>query len=184
MNDSREVPAGARVFCLTPEQCIPLLLDPAMLALLVLVALLAPPMPAASLLLEGRRLLGCKASSSGVSSTTPLPFTLLTSGRSLGALRLELAQPTCFKRVCSFTGPYGHVGAALKNKQKGSCMPLQMSFIRLMGVTDHLPSGHPGCWRMLSWSQKPSSQRSSSRPQEYPASSSPAVHLLVVVQQK
>lgn len=97
MNGSRALAAGARIFCLTLEQCVPLLLDPAMLALSVLAALLAPLTPAASLLLEGSRLLGCKASSSGVSSTTPLPFTLLTSGRSLGALRLELAQPTCSK---------------------------------------------------------------------------------------
>ena len=42
----------------------------------------------------GRLSLGCRASSRGVSSTMPRPLMLLTSGRSLGALRLELAQPT------------------------------------------------------------------------------------------
>ena len=70
-----------------------------MLALPVLAVMLAPPLPAAESRLTGRRSLGCKASSSGVSITTPLPLTLLASGRSLGSLRLELAQPTCFNKL-------------------------------------------------------------------------------------
>ena len=89
-----------------------------MLALPVLAVLLVPSLPAPPSLWAGRRSLGCKASSSGVSSTTPLPFTLLTSGRSLGALRLELAQPTCSPRAVSVTAPCGHVGRSLRREQQ------------------------------------------------------------------
>ena len=77
------------------EKDIPPLFERSMLELPVLAVMLANPLPAAESLLTGRRSLGCKASSSGVSRTTPLPLILLASGRSLGALRLELAQPTC-----------------------------------------------------------------------------------------
>ena len=81
------------------EYSIPLLLEVAMLAVPVLAGLLVSPRPTAPSLLAEWRSLGCKASSSGVSNTIPLPLMLLTSGRSLGALRLELAQPTCVNDV-------------------------------------------------------------------------------------
>ena len=100
------------MLCASMEQYTPLLLVLVMLALPLLAVLVAPPMDATPSHLAGRRLLGCKASSSGVSSTTPLPFTLLTSGRSLGALRLELAQPTYPCALLSFTAPCGPIGRA------------------------------------------------------------------------
>ena len=91
--------------------------------MLALPVLAVPSLPAPPLLWAGRRSLGCNASSSGVSSTTPLPFTLLTSGRSLGALRLELAQPTCSARALSVTAPCGHAG---RSAQEGAALQMRV----------------------------------------------------------